>query len=150
MYPSPHVRVSDADREAIVARLSTATAEGRLTIEEFSERSRQAYESRTWGDLSAVVHDLPSSVLTQLDTAAPPAAAPGSRLPLFSMIAGLVSLPLLILLGMPALFSAIAAVILGAKSLRAPARHGRAQAITGLICGALSLILMTMLVTIEF
>ncbi|HEY2793949.1 MAG TPA: DUF1707 domain-containing protein [Micromonosporaceae bacterium] len=55
------VRVSDAEREAIVARLNDATSEGRLTLEEFSERVTQALAARTRGDLDVVVHDLPQT-----------------------------------------------------------------------------------------
>ena len=41
--PVPAVRVSDAEREAVVARLNAATGEGRLTLAEFTERSGLAY-----------------------------------------------------------------------------------------------------------
>lgn len=53
------LRVSDAEREAVVARLNDATGEGRLTLEEFSERVSQALAARTRGDLDLVVRDLP-------------------------------------------------------------------------------------------
>lgn len=54
------VRVSDAEREAVVARLNSATGEGRLTLEEFGERAGQAYTARTQGELVKLVDDLPS------------------------------------------------------------------------------------------
>jgi hypothetical protein len=53
------VRASDAEREAIVARLNAATGEGRLTLEEFGERAGRAYAARTHGDLDRLVEDLP-------------------------------------------------------------------------------------------
>jgi hypothetical protein len=56
----PQLRVSDAEREAVVARLTEATSEGRLTLEEFSERASAALASRTQGDLDALVTDLPA------------------------------------------------------------------------------------------
>src|SRR5215467_3637405 len=59
MYPRPWIRVSDADREAVVAHLSAAAAEGRLTLNEFSERARLAYASTTAGELATLVRDLP-------------------------------------------------------------------------------------------
>ena len=69
------VRVSDQEREAVVARLNAATAEGRLTLEEFGERAGQAYAARTVADLARLVDDLPSTALpstalatTALDT----------------------------------------------------------------------------------
>jgi hypothetical protein len=54
------IRVSDAEREVIVARLNAATGEGRLTLEEFGERVSAALAARTRGDLEVVVRDLPS------------------------------------------------------------------------------------------
>ena len=43
---TPEVRLSDADRDATVARLSTAMAEGRIDSDEFAERSSAAYAAR--------------------------------------------------------------------------------------------------------
>ncbi len=40
LVPQRGVRASDAEREAAVTRLQTAMAEGRITVEEFSERAR--------------------------------------------------------------------------------------------------------------
>ncbi len=144
MYPSPHVRVSDADREAIVARLSTATAEGRLTIEEFSDRSRYAYASRTWGELSTVLHDLPVPAPGPAVFVAPPRPASESKLPMLSLMAGFLPLPLVMCgPGLLAPISGIAAIVLGVKALRGPARevrHGRAMAIGGVILGTLSIL----------
>jgi hypothetical protein len=144
MYRSPHLRVSDADREAIVAQLNTATAEGRLTIEEFSERSRQAYASRTWGELSTVVADLPAPVVAYQKTHLPPPAETGGRTPLLAMILGILSLPLIPCLGTPlGGLIGIAAVVLGVSALNGPAHrvpNGRAMAITGVTCGALGIL----------
>jgi Domain of unknown function (DUF1707) len=142
MYPSPHVRVSDADREAIVARLSTATAEGRLTIEEFSERSRYAYAARTWGELSSVLHDLPALVAPPAVFAQPPVRE--SKVPMLSLVFGVLSLPLFMCTGgLLAPFSALAAIVLGVQALRGPAHtvlHGRGMAIAGLTLGTLSML----------
>ena len=54
------VRVSDAEREAVVERLNLATSEGRLTLEEFGDRVAEALAARTRGDLDRVVTDLPA------------------------------------------------------------------------------------------
>jgi hypothetical protein len=54
------VRASDAEREAIVARLNAATGEGRLTLEEFGDRAERAYAARTQGELEQLVDDLPA------------------------------------------------------------------------------------------
>jgi hypothetical protein len=56
----PAVRASDAEREQLVARLRDASAEGRLTLEEFVERMTRAYEARTHPELDELVHDLPA------------------------------------------------------------------------------------------
>jgi len=59
MSEHPAVRASDAERDRIVARLRDASAEGRLTLEEFMERMAGAYEARTHGELEQLVRDLP-------------------------------------------------------------------------------------------
>ncbi len=59
--PAEGVRASDAERDATVERLSQATGEGRLTLEEFSERMERATEARTRAELDRLVTDLPVS-----------------------------------------------------------------------------------------
>lgn len=53
------VRASDAERDAIVGRLNQAVGEGRLTMDEFSERLELAYAARTRGELDPLLRDLP-------------------------------------------------------------------------------------------
>jgi len=55
------VRASDAEREQAVGRLREATAEGRLTLEEFSERVESAYAAKTHEDLEELLDDLPAA-----------------------------------------------------------------------------------------
>ena len=55
----PVVRASDADREAVVARLRTAAGEGRLDVDEFAERVSAAYAATTTDELDALLTDLP-------------------------------------------------------------------------------------------
>jgi DUF1707 SHOCT-like domain/Cell wall-active antibiotics response LiaF, C-terminal len=57
------VRASDADRDRVVEALAGASAEGRLTLEEYSERSDAALVARTLGDLASLTADLPASSL---------------------------------------------------------------------------------------
>jgi Domain of unknown function (DUF1707)/Cell wall-active antibiotics response 4TMS YvqF len=57
------VRASDADRDRVVEALAGASAEGRLTLEEYSERSDAALVARTIGDLASLTADLPASSL---------------------------------------------------------------------------------------
>jgi hypothetical protein len=62
--PDPNMRVSNAEREAIIAKLHAATEEGRLDLDEFADRSRQAYEARTYGEVERLLADLPESTGT--------------------------------------------------------------------------------------
>ncbi|MGA2804415.1 MAG: DUF1707 domain-containing protein [Acidimicrobiales bacterium] len=52
-------RVSDSERDHVVAMLRDHLAIGRLTLDEFSERTGTALAARTRGDLDAVLADLP-------------------------------------------------------------------------------------------
>ncbi|BEP12223.1 hypothetical protein acdb102_05340 [Acidothermaceae bacterium B102] len=58
--PLGHVLASDAEREAVVERLRVAVADGRLTMDELSDRSEIAYRARTGAELAALTRDLPS------------------------------------------------------------------------------------------
>jgi len=53
-------RASDAEREAVVARLRDAAGEGRLTVEELDERIDAAYAARTLDELEPLTADLPA------------------------------------------------------------------------------------------
>jgi len=53
------VRASDAERDAVVERLSAACAEGRLTLEELGGRVGVAYAALWRADLEALLADLP-------------------------------------------------------------------------------------------
>ena len=69
------LRASDADRQQFVEQLRQHHAEGRLTVEELTERTGRAYAARTLGDLDALATDLPP-----LTPSVPPprmAASPG-------------------------------------------------------------------------
>jgi hypothetical protein len=54
------LRASDAERDAVVGRLNQAVGEGRLTLDEFSQRLELAYAARTRGDLDPLLRDLPT------------------------------------------------------------------------------------------
>jgi Domain of unknown function (DUF1707) len=53
------MRASDAERESVVTALRDAYTEGRLTLDEFTDRTAAAYEGRTWDDLRGLTTDLP-------------------------------------------------------------------------------------------
>jgi Domain of unknown function (DUF1707)/Cell wall-active antibiotics response 4TMS YvqF len=54
------VRASDAERDRTVEALAAASAEGRLSLEEYSQRSEAALTARTLGDLAGLTADLPA------------------------------------------------------------------------------------------
>jgi hypothetical protein len=53
------LRASDADRELVIERLRQAAAVGRLLTEELEQRLEAALSARTFGQLDALVADLP-------------------------------------------------------------------------------------------
>ncbi|MGH3249385.1 MAG: DUF1707 SHOCT-like domain-containing protein [Trebonia sp.] len=57
--PRDDIRVSDAERDQAVAELSEHFQAGRLTQEEFDERSGHALRARTGADLGGLFTDLP-------------------------------------------------------------------------------------------
>lgn len=57
------LRVSDADRERLIARLREHHAQGRLTLEELEARVGRAQDARVFGDLHALERDLPEIAL---------------------------------------------------------------------------------------
>jgi hypothetical protein len=60
MVGTSSLRASDSDRDGAAERLRHATAEGRLTPDELEERLEVLYRSRTYGELDALVADLPA------------------------------------------------------------------------------------------
>jgi hypothetical protein len=58
-FPPGDLRVSDAERDLAVSELSRAFQVGRLTTEEFQQRSDQALAARTGNELTALLADLP-------------------------------------------------------------------------------------------
>ncbi len=55
------LRASDDDRRRIVSELERHTADGRLTLDEFSERVGRVYGAATHADLAQITHDLPAA-----------------------------------------------------------------------------------------
>ncbi len=58
-FPRGDIRVSDAERDTALAELSEHFQSGRLTQDEFDERSGLALKARTGHDLTALFGDLP-------------------------------------------------------------------------------------------
>jgi hypothetical protein len=74
------MRASDDDRQEVVDRLRVALEEGRLKMEEFTERIGLAYQAVSYGDLAKLHADLPAG-RRRAQSAAPAAkaAAPDRR-----------------------------------------------------------------------
>ena len=60
--PAAGIRASDAERDATLERLSAASGDGRLTLEEFSQRMDRATTAKTRAELDRLVADLPTDV----------------------------------------------------------------------------------------
>ena len=59
VHRDPKLRASDADRDEVADLLREHVATGRLTMEEFGERLERTYAAQTYGDLDALIADLP-------------------------------------------------------------------------------------------
>ncbi len=79
-FPRENIRVSDAERDTALAELSEHFQAGRLTQDEFDERSGLALRARTGGDLNSLFGDLPAR------PSAPAARIPGPSAPLPSPV----------------------------------------------------------------
>jgi DUF1707 SHOCT-like domain len=69
-----HMRVSDAERQAVTDRLAGHFADGRLDQEEFDERAGRAMSAKTRADLAGLLDDLP-------ETGLPGTGLPGTGAP---------------------------------------------------------------------
>ena len=75
--PSVQMKASDADRDAVLSDLSEHFQAGRLTANEFEDRTGRALAARTWGELTDLLQDLPAGpagprVPITATTSAPP------------------------------------------------------------------------------
>ena len=81
------LRVSDSDRDRAIAELSEHFQAGRISTDEFEERTGRALQARTAGDLAELFTDLPRKpgpspaprVTPGTAPALPPASAPPAR-----------------------------------------------------------------------
>jgi len=89
-YAPGDLRVSDADRDRALADLSEHFQAGRLTLEEFEERSGQALEARTARELTALFTDLPPAQAGTAGAVAVPEAR--RHLPAAPVVAAAVAL----------------------------------------------------------
>jgi hypothetical protein len=87
------IRVSDAERDQALAQLGEHYQAGRLTLEEFDDRSSLALRARTGNDLVALFADLPTTAVPAPITPAGSADFGGRRaggLPVARVVIGCV------------------------------------------------------------
>jgi len=94
------LRIGDSEREAAARELGEHFAQGRITVDEHSERLEQVWAARTNAELQPVFRDLPRPRAAQAPRPTRPAATPGSGVPdrrppvhvpfLFKLLVGIV------------------------------------------------------------
>jgi hypothetical protein len=93
-FPRGGIRVSDAEREQAVAGLSEHFQAGRLTKDEFDDRSGRALQARTGPDLDGLFTDLPwrGAVVPDFTPGEPPRPnfLPLGRLIAFFVVAAII------------------------------------------------------------
>ena len=75
-HQSPDIRISDAERNRAVDFLRHHCSDGRLTLDEFSDRVGLVFAATTVGDLEAVTADLPAARPAPLTATSGASAAP--------------------------------------------------------------------------
>ena len=81
--PDDSLRVSDAERDAVLRTLGDHAAVGRLTLDELEERYGRALAAKTRGELATLTSDLPR----EAGQAGGPTPAPVPRKPVRWMVA---------------------------------------------------------------
>jgi hypothetical protein len=75
------LRAADTDREQVAERLRRAAAEGRLLTDELEERLGAALSAKTYGELDAIVSDLPTAEVDRRRRSLTPVGArPGAAM----------------------------------------------------------------------
>ncbi len=127
------LRASDADRDRVMERLRRAAAEGRLRTEELEQRVEAALSARTYGQLDALLSDLPGPGLVARRGGrplawVPPALALAIAIP---VAVAVIAAAVFVVTGMLALWWVWLIVgwcIVGQRRHRAHSRHyGRAS-----------------------
>jgi Domain of unknown function (DUF1707) len=75
------IRASDQDRDSVVDILRDAYTDGRLTLDEFEERTSSAYAAKTWTELRELTADLPVEPTFGTDLDYQPQAVPPRAVP---------------------------------------------------------------------
>jgi hypothetical protein len=122
------LRASDADRDYVAERLRNAAAEGRILADELEHRLGVALSARTYGELDAIVADLPRDrAVAQPRRRGPIRLHPAAVVALLILFPLAVALATALLLAVAALVTAWAVVVALAAMLLGP----RARAFGG-------------------
>lgn len=146
--PQSAMRAAHTDRDRTVDVLKAAYAEGRLSAQEYSERFDAVNRAQTYGQLAQLVADLPSgpmiapmggAVPMMPQTFLPPPVyqppKPTSGVAVTALVLGLLCVPTLGTLGVPAVITGHLAY----SQARRTGQAGEGMALTGLVLGYLSL-----------
>lgn len=140
--PDLAIRAATADRDRTVDVLTAAYVAGRLTLDEFRDRVGSACAARTYGDLAALVTDVPD----QLPEPAEPEPEPENAMAAASLLFGCTQFLSLGLTSIPAIICGHVAL----RQIGETAERGRGQAAIGLMLGYLGLfwlVIMTIILT---
>ncbi len=135
------MRSSTADRDRAIDVLKAAFAEGRLSWDEFEQRSGQVYRSRTYAELATLTADLPAGPLGAMPhhVAGPqlpfPVVVP--RRPVNSL--AVVALICSLIPGFPAA-AAVNTGVMARRQIRETGERGDGVATTAIVIGAISLV----------
>jgi len=143
----PGMLCAQADRDRTMDVLKSAYTEGRLTKNEFDERSARVLTARTYGDLHSLVGDLPQG---PGGPALPVPYAPGYYSPQLAARTNGFAVGSLIC-GIVPFFGGIPAVILGHVArgqIKQTGERGDGLAISGLVLGYLWITLWALIILI--
>jgi hypothetical protein len=119
----PGMRAADADREWTVSFLRAAYTEGRLSHELYDDRMGRALSAQTYGELDAVLTDLPRP--------APPTPPPTNSMAIASLACGIGQA----VLGPVPTIPAIVLGHMARRQIRQTRENGDGLALAGLILG---------------
>ncbi|WAL72273.1 DUF1707 and DUF4190 domain-containing protein [Kitasatospora sp. YST-16] len=170
--PQSAMRAANSDRERTIDVLKAAFAEGRLTAAEYEHRMSATHQAATYGQLAALVADLPSGPMVQpfgapvpvvpptfMPAFLPPPPARNNGLAVASATLGCLTMPvsgfISIISGVPGLIalglagtSAVVTGHMARAQLRTTKEDGDGLAVLGLILGWLSVAAMLLAVLI--
>lgn len=138
------IRASDSDRERVVEILRGGYTEGRLTLDEFDERTTAAYAARTWSQLRELTSDLPVEVNLRRPSGSPlgplasdggaaqpspgaPPPLPGGRPGFFPVLPFVILFIVLAGSAHAAVLALLPAIVILMVCLRLAGRHSRGR-----------------------